>query len=49
VIKVAVTGAAGRMGQTVCEAVLGAEDMELVGRADPLLETTLEDVLGLAP
>ncbi len=48
-IKVAVTGAAGRMGQTVCEAVLGAEDMELVGRADPLLETTLEDVLGLAP
>ena len=44
-IKVAVAGAAGRMGQTVCEAVLGAEDMELVGRADPLLETTLQDVL----
>ncbi len=44
-IRVAVAGAAGRMGQTVCEAVLGAEDMELVGRADPLLDTALTDVL----
>jgi 4-hydroxy-tetrahydrodipicolinate reductase len=44
-IRVAVAGASGRMGQTVCEAVTGAEDMELVGRADPLLETTLEQVL----
>ncbi len=44
-IKVAVAGAAGRMGQTVCEAVLGAPDMELVGRADPLLDTALADVL----
>ena len=44
-IRVAVAGAAGRMGQTVCEAVLGAEDMELVGRADPLLDTTLQEVL----
>jgi 4-hydroxy-tetrahydrodipicolinate reductase len=44
-IKVAVAGAAGRMGQTVCAAVLGAEDMELVGRADPLLNTALADVL----
>ncbi len=44
-IKVAVAGAAGRMGQTVCEAVLGAEDMELVGRADPLLGTSLAEVL----
>ena len=25
------------MGQTVCDAVEGAEDMELVGRADPAL------------
>ncbi|HTW41874.1 MAG TPA: 4-hydroxy-tetrahydrodipicolinate reductase [Solirubrobacteraceae bacterium] len=53
-IKVAVAGAAGRMGQTVCAAVQGAEDMELVGRADPLLDTTLAQVLdgaatGLAP
>jgi 4-hydroxy-tetrahydrodipicolinate reductase len=45
VIHVAVAGAAGRMGQTVCEAVEGAQDMQLVGRADPLLATELEDVL----
>ena len=44
-IRVAVAGAAGRMGETVCAAVEGASDMELVGRADPLLETTLEQVL----
>jgi 4-hydroxy-tetrahydrodipicolinate reductase len=44
-IKVAVAGAAGRMGQTVCDAVLGASDMKLVGRADPLLDTALADVL----
>jgi 4-hydroxy-tetrahydrodipicolinate reductase len=36
-IRVAVAGAAGRMGQTVCSAVERAEDMELVGRADPAL------------
>jgi 4-hydroxy-tetrahydrodipicolinate reductase len=45
VIAVAVAGAAGRMGQTVCAAVEAAEDMELVGRADPLLETSIEQVL----
>ena len=28
-------GAAGRMGATVCEAVLGADDMELVAAVDP--------------
>ena len=44
-IRVAVSGAAGRMGATVCEAVEGAGDMQLVGRADPLLGTTLADVL----
>ncbi|MBM6546752.1 4-hydroxy-tetrahydrodipicolinate reductase [Janibacter sp. YIM B02568] len=32
--KVAVIGAAGRMGSTVCAAVEGADDMELVGRFD---------------
>jgi 4-hydroxy-tetrahydrodipicolinate reductase len=53
-IKVAVAGAAGRMGETVCEAVMGAEDMELVARVDPLLGIRLADVLddaatGLAP
>jgi 4-hydroxy-tetrahydrodipicolinate reductase len=45
-INVAVSGAAGRMGQTVCGAVERAEDMSLVGRADPLLDTDLIDVLG---
>jgi 4-hydroxy-tetrahydrodipicolinate reductase len=45
-INVAVSGAAGRMGQTVCDAVEGADDMALVGRADPLLDTALIDVLG---
>jgi 4-hydroxy-tetrahydrodipicolinate reductase len=46
VINVAVSGAAGRMGATVCRTVESAEDMALVGRADPLLETALTDVLG---
>jgi 4-hydroxy-tetrahydrodipicolinate reductase len=46
VINVAVSGAAGRMGATVCDAVDGADDMALVGRADPLLQTALADVLG---
>jgi 4-hydroxy-tetrahydrodipicolinate reductase len=45
-INVAVSGAAGRMGSTVCAAVEGAGDMALVGRADPSLETALQDVLG---
>jgi 4-hydroxy-tetrahydrodipicolinate reductase len=45
-INVAVSGAAGRMGQTVCSAVEGADDMALVGRADPLLQAALVDVLG---
>ncbi len=45
-IRVAVAGAAGRMGETVCEAVQGADDLELTGRADPRLDTALDDVLG---
>jgi 4-hydroxy-tetrahydrodipicolinate reductase len=48
VIRVAVAGAAGRMGQTVCHAVSEAEDMELTGRADPVLGTSVEEVLGQA-
>ena len=44
-IRVAVAGAAGRMGEAVCAAVSGAADMELTGRADPLLDTSVEDVL----
>jgi 4-hydroxy-tetrahydrodipicolinate reductase len=46
VIRVAVAGAAGRMGKTVCAAVEGADDMELTGRADPALGTTVADVVG---
>src|SRR5438309_1566840 len=34
-IRVAVLGAAGRMGTTVCRAVLDAPDMELVAVIDP--------------
>jgi 4-hydroxy-tetrahydrodipicolinate reductase len=45
VIRVAVAGAAGRMGETVCAAVEGAEDMQLVARADPKLGTTLAQAL----
>jgi 4-hydroxy-tetrahydrodipicolinate reductase len=45
-INVAVSGAAGRMGETVCRAVEQADDLALVGRADPQLNTSLTDVLG---
>jgi 4-hydroxy-tetrahydrodipicolinate reductase len=48
VIKVAVAGAAGRMGQTVCAAVDRADDMTLTGRADPSLGVALADVLTAA-
>ncbi len=44
-ISVVVSGAAGRMGQAVCEAVEGAEDTELVAQADPALGVGLADVL----
>ncbi|MBA2262219.1 MAG: 4-hydroxy-tetrahydrodipicolinate reductase [Solirubrobacterales bacterium] len=45
-LRVAVAGAAGRMGEAVCQAVEGADDLVLTGRADPALEVALEDVLG---
>ena len=45
-IAVAVSGAAGKMGEEVCRAVEGADDLELTGRADPALDTPLADVLG---
>ena len=45
-IRVAVAGAAGRMGRPSCAAVEGAEDMELAGAADPALGVGLADVLG---
>ena len=44
-IRVVASGAAGRMGQAVCEAVDGAEDMQLTGRADPALGSELADLL----
>jgi 4-hydroxy-tetrahydrodipicolinate reductase len=47
-IKVLVSGAAGRMGETVCGAVEGADDMELAGRADPALDTSVADLLDAA-
>ncbi|HTU95157.1 MAG TPA: dihydrodipicolinate reductase C-terminal domain-containing protein [Solirubrobacteraceae bacterium] len=48
-LRVAVAGAAGRMGSTVCDAVEGAEDMELVAQADPALGMSLENALSAAP
>jgi 4-hydroxy-tetrahydrodipicolinate reductase len=44
-IRVAVAGAAGRMGRTVCEAVSAADDLQLVGEADPVLDVAVADVL----
>jgi 4-hydroxy-tetrahydrodipicolinate reductase len=44
-LRVAVAGAAGRMGGTVCAAVEGEDDLELTGRADPALGTSLASVL----
>ena len=44
-IRVAIAGAAGRMGQAVCEAVDAADDMQVAGKADPALGTTIADVL----
>jgi 4-hydroxy-tetrahydrodipicolinate reductase len=46
VIQVGVSGAAGRMGETVCEAVEEAEGLELAGRADPSLGVELAEILG---
>jgi 4-hydroxy-tetrahydrodipicolinate reductase len=47
-IRVAVSGAAGKMGQTVVAAVEAADDLELTGTADPALGSALETVLGEA-
>jgi 4-hydroxy-tetrahydrodipicolinate reductase len=44
-IKVAVSGAAGRMGATVCNAVESADDLTLSGKADPGLKVPLGEVL----
>jgi 4-hydroxy-tetrahydrodipicolinate reductase len=45
-IGVVVAGAAGRMGEAVCEAVEGADDMTLAGKADPALGVELSELLG---
>jgi 4-hydroxy-tetrahydrodipicolinate reductase len=45
-LRVAVAGAAGRMGEAVCAAIDDAGDLELAGRADPALGTSVADVLG---
>lgn len=47
-IRVAVSGAAGRMGTAVCGAVEEAEGLELSGRADPALGVAVADVLDSA-
>jgi 4-hydroxy-tetrahydrodipicolinate reductase len=45
-IRVAVAGAAGRMGRMVCDTVSAADDLQLTGRADPVLDTSVAQVLG---
>ncbi len=47
-IRVAVAGAGGRMGATTCQAVEGADDLTLTGRADPSLGIALSEVLANA-
>jgi 4-hydroxy-tetrahydrodipicolinate reductase len=44
-IRVAVAGAAGRMGRMVCDAVSATDDLSLTGRADPVLGASVADVL----
>jgi 4-hydroxy-tetrahydrodipicolinate reductase len=44
-LRVAVAGAAGRMGQAVCAAVEAADGLALAGRADPALDMPLDAVL----
>jgi 4-hydroxy-tetrahydrodipicolinate reductase len=46
VIRVGVSGAAGRVGSAVCDGVEAADDLELAGRADPQLGVALADILG---
>jgi len=46
VLRVGVSGAAGRVGSAICAAVEAAEDLELAGRADPQLGVALADILG---
>lgn len=45
-IRVGIAGAAGRMGQAVCDAIEEADGLELAARIDPALDVALADVLG---
>jgi 4-hydroxy-tetrahydrodipicolinate reductase len=45
VLRVGVAGAAGRVGQAICDGVEAADDLVLAGRADPALDTTLAEIL----
>jgi 4-hydroxy-tetrahydrodipicolinate reductase len=45
-LRVGVAGAAGKVGQAICEGVEAADDLVLAGRADPALGTGLADILG---
>lgn len=48
-LRVAVAGAAGRMGTAACGAVQDAPDMELVARADPSLGASVGEALAAGP
>jgi len=48
-VRVAVAGAAGRMGTAACGAVQSAPDMELVARADPALGVSVSEALAAGP
>jgi 4-hydroxy-tetrahydrodipicolinate reductase len=45
-LRVGVSGAAGRMGETVCRAIEEADGLELTARIDPALGLSLADALG---
>ena len=44
-LRVGVAGAAGRVGQAICAGVEDAGDLILAGRADPILGTTVAEIL----
>ena len=48
-LRVAVAGAAGRMGTAACRAVQSAADMELVAQADPSLGVSVAQALAERP
>jgi 4-hydroxy-tetrahydrodipicolinate reductase len=48
-LRVAVAGAAGRMGTAACAAVESADDLELVARADPSLGVPVREALAAGP